>query len=239
MKTKDRKKRTLVLIISTIIFLILVFLAYTLFWPSSQILGKTLYTYEANNNGFQQIIVLTFDDGPGAETDQILDVLQEHNVKATFFVVCNRFDSESIGQVSDKNTELLKRISAEGHSIGLHGNNHDIFESYTELKACKETLENITGQEIKYYRPPWGIKVPSKMKTATELNLKVVTWSLFPRDYSADSKEIIIKRIERNLKNKDIVCLHDGPEYRQNTLEALPEIINYAKTKGYLFVKLD
>jgi peptidoglycan/xylan/chitin deacetylase (PgdA/CDA1 family) len=69
--------------------------------------------------------------------------------------------------------------------------------------------------------------------------LTVVTWSVFPRDYSAKNPEIIIKRVERNLEANSIICFHDGPANRENTADALPEILRFIDEKKYKVGNLD
>jgi peptidoglycan-N-acetylglucosamine deacetylase len=216
-KTKTVLKR-LIITISVLILLTLFFL-YSLWWPSSQVFWKTTY----KNSGSH--ISLTFDDGPGLETPLIFSTLQENNVTATFFVVCS--------QINENEKGLIKNMSGSGMEIGLHGASHVIGENYTTLKACKEMLENITGKPVLYYRPPYGFKAPRTMKAARELNMTIVLWSVFPRDYKAKSSDIIISRVEHRLFPGAIICMHDGPENRARTALALQEIISYAKEKEY------
>jgi peptidoglycan/xylan/chitin deacetylase (PgdA/CDA1 family) len=208
MKNTPRK-----LIISTLAGLIILFFLYALWWPSSQVFWRT--AYKTNDES----VLLTFDDGPGPETPLILDTLKYNNIKSIFFVTCTHIDAGE--------EKILQRAVREGHSIGLHGKTHRINEGYDSLKECKEVIENITGTAVEYYRPPYGFKAPRTMNSASELNLTVVLWSNFPRDYNAKSSEQIISRVTRNLKPGDIVCLHDGPEHREKTADAVQGIIDY------------
>ncbi|MGV8169035.1 MAG: polysaccharide deacetylase family protein, partial [Candidatus Nanoarchaeia archaeon] len=207
------------IIVFCLLVVLILFFLYSLWGPSSQIFWKTMY--KTNDGSF----LLTFDDGPGPETPQILKTLKENNETAIFFVVCEHIQEEDIA--------VLKQMASDGNEIGLHGKTHVINENYDSLRECKERLESITGKEIKYYRPPYGFKAPRTMKAAKELNLTVVLWSNFPRDYNAKSSEIIVKRVTRNLNEGDIICLHDGPENRKNTADALGEIIKEIKQKNY------
>jgi peptidoglycan-N-acetylglucosamine deacetylase len=214
-----------------IIFLIIVsilFAIYAIDIPRSQILGKTVYKLNKDNSS---AILLTFDDGPGPQTPIIFEELKKENISAIFFVVCDH--------ISEEEKPLLKQMSQDEQIIALHGKNHHIFEKSSDIKECKEEIENITGQKIKYYRLPYGIRTLNKMALAKELNLTIMTWNIFPKDYKASSSEEIILKVEKRLKPQAIICMHDGPENREKTVKALPEIIRYAKEKGYTFKKME
>jgi len=193
------------------------------------VLGKTVYKLNEDRN--TSFLLLTFDDGPGPETPIIFEELKKENITAIFFVVCSH--------ISEDEKPLLKQMAQEGQEIALHGVDHHVFEKSSDIKKCKEEIENITNQKIKYYRFPYGIRTLNKLKLAKELNLTVITWNIFPKDYNANSTEVIILRVERNLKPGAIICMHDGPENRMKTAEALPEIIKYARQKGYEFKALE
>lgn len=216
-KTISKTKKYFFTIILGLVFILSLFLLYSLWIPSSQVFGKTIYKNPNNS------VLLTFDDGPGPETENILNILKEENATAIFFITCEHINESEIS--------LIKRMSEEGNTVALHGYNHKIFQGYEELNLCKQILEEITGNKIIYFRPPYGFKSPNTMFAAKKLNLTVVTWSVFPRDYIADNPEQIIKRVKPNLKSNSIICLHDGPKDRDNTAEALPEIIRIINEK--------
>lgn len=196
--------------------LLAAFFFYAFWVPSSQVFWKTMHKTSDGS------ILLTFDDGPGPETPMILDTLSENNMTAIFFVVCEH--------VQEQDVVILQRMVAEGNEIGIHGKNHVINENYASIKECKENIEWITGKPVKYYRPPYGFKAPRAMNAAKDLNLTIVLWSVFPRDYTASSSALIVKRVTRDLEPGDIICTHDGPENRLKTAEALQPIISYIKT---------
>ncbi|MGV8162762.1 MAG: polysaccharide deacetylase family protein [Candidatus Nanoarchaeia archaeon] len=199
------------MLIITLTLLVLVLIFYSFWIPSSQVFWKTMH--KTNDSS----ILLTFDDGPGPETPIILETLSKNNITAIFFIVCNHIQEEDI--------PVLIEMVANGNEVGLHSKNHVVNENYASIKECKESIEEITGQQVKYYRPPYGFKTPRSMNAAQNLNMTIVLWSVFPRDYSAKSSSIIVKRVTRHLKPGDIICLHDGPEHRENTAQALQEII--------------
>jgi peptidoglycan/xylan/chitin deacetylase (PgdA/CDA1 family) len=204
---------------SIIFIAAILFLLYAVWLPSSQILGRT--TYKNENN----VVSLTFDDGPGPDTANILRILKENNLTATFFITCEHIDESEI--------PLIKEMSENGDVVALHGENHKMFQGYKKLDSCKQMLENITGKEIKYFRPPYGFRSPNTIIASHQLKMTVVTWSVFPRDYMAKNPEQIIERVKKNLKSDSIVCFHDGPSNRENTADALPDIIQYIKEKHY------
>ncbi len=221
-KNKNSEKKTKksifqIILISAISILIVFFILYSIWFPSSQILGETIYKNENDS------VILTFDDGPGENTEDIVDFLNYKNITAIFFITCTH--------INDSEIDLIKKMSSNGNTIALHGYSHKKFQGYNELNYCKQILENITGKEVVYFRPPYGFKSPNTMSAAKKLNLTVMTWSLFPRDYSAKNPEKIIKRVKRNLKKNSIICLHDGPSERENTEQALPEIIRIINEK--------
>jgi peptidoglycan-N-acetylglucosamine deacetylase len=198
--------------------LIIGFLLYGLWYPPSQVFIDATY----NNN---PELMLTFDDGPGENTQEILNILNSQNKTAAFFITCDHIDKSEIS--------LIKKISDDGHIVALHGKNHLFFQKRESLSSCKEQLENITGQKVKYFRPPYGFRSPGAIIGAKKMNLTLVTWSVFPRDYSANSHEQISNRVENNFKSDSIICLHDGPAERDNTVRALPEILRIIDEKEY------
>ena len=116
-KRKENKKKPIIVLSAT--FLFIVFLLYSLWIPSSQIFGKTIY-----KNSVPEII-LTFDDGPGPETERIADTLNDNNISAIFFFTCTH--------INESEREWIKKISEEGHNIALHGYNHKAFQGYEKL----------------------------------------------------------------------------------------------------------
>lgn len=187
-------------------------------------------------------IALTFDDGPYEPyTTDLLNNLQKENVKATFFIIAEQ---------AEKYPAVVKRIAAEGHTIGLHQYKHtdSLKLSAAELKASllrgKEALEKITGQKVKFWRPCHGFRDGVVLKVAQELNLTVVNWDNIPRDWTLINAEEITRRVVKDAQDGNIVLLHDGdsPTYihpRTETVQAVPKIIAELKAQGYTFVKIE
>ncbi|MCY7377314.1 MAG: polysaccharide deacetylase family protein [Pyrinomonadaceae bacterium] len=218
---------------SGVVWAIVYYLTYAV---RSQVLGKTIWSGNARNNS----VALTFDDGPAPDTLEILDILREENMKATFFL---------IGKQVEKYPEIAKRITDENHQIGNHSYSHPIFlfcgadKTSRELEKTQEIIKEATGITPKLARPPCGVRSPAYFAAAEELGLQTVQWS----DAGFDWKKISAKRIARNVletvQNNSIVLLHDGDSSgksnRQATVKALPLILRGLKEKGLHVAPLD
>lgn len=187
-------------------------------------------------------VALTFDDGPDEKyTPQVLDVLKEKNVPATFFV---------IGENIENNIPLIKREYAEGHEIGNHTFTHPNLEITTddrervELRSTRLLLESILGRSTVLFRPPYNTDAEPKnlfqmrsLAVANNEDFISVTAFIDPNDWEegvhADS---IIDRAQKMKNMGNVILLHDAGGNREQTIEALPKIIDYYKSQGYTFV---
>ena len=188
--------------------------AYAALWPGSEIFGSALIAPERAGE-----LTLTFDDGPNPKwTPRLLDVLGEHGVKATFFMLGERAQTEP---------ELVQRIAAEGHLIGNHSWSHPNLaltaasKVRAELTQTSNTLEQIVGERVKYFRPPFGARRPVVFRIARELGLRVVTWNAMTSDWNEHSADRIagelaakIDRLARRARAANVV-LHDGGHLEQ------------------------
>lgn len=188
----------------------------------------------------KKIIALTFDDGPdGKYTPQILDILKENDVKATFFVV---------GEMVETHPEVLKREFEEGHEIGNHTFTHmnictDSVEKLNkELTKTQELIKKVTGEEPNLFRPPYRAINENLFNLIKSKNMKVVLWSDFDaRDWSNPGVDRIINTIEKNIKNGSIILLHDYNNVRSDksqTVKALERIVPDLKKQGFEFVTI-
>lgn len=190
----------------------------------------------------QKLVAITFDDGPYPPyTDQILDILKEYQVPATFFL---------IGKNADKYPELVKREVAEGHQIGNHTYDHvDLLKAdgktiADEVDRTNKIILAITGQIPKVVRPPHGFRDSVVMEAMAKRGLKVVEWSVVSRDWTNPGVETIVGRTMANVKNGSIILLHDGDGVaqtasRSQTVQATRQIILQLKAAGYKFVTVD
>ncbi len=216
--------------------------AYASLYPGSQIFGKALIAPRRAGE-----IALTFDDGPNpAWTPRLLDVLAEHGVKATFFMLGSRAEGAH---------ELVRRVAAEGHLIGNHSWSHpNLARSAAarvreELNRTSAVLEQITGEPVRYFRPPFGARRPVVFKIARELGLTPVLWNAMTSDWSEKDAEKIAgalaKRID-GLKTSGWaanVVLHDGGHLVQGTDRGpsvgAAEILMRKYKEGLQFVRMD
>ena len=185
---------------------------------------------------------LTFDDGPYPPyTDRLLDVLKAKRVHATFFLVAEQ---------AQQYPELVRRMTAEGHTVGLHAFRHRDFlklmeeEKRKDLEQGKNLLRDITGKNPVYWRPPHGFRDFSVMETAVAQSLTVVNWSVIPRDWTGIDSQEIYRRVMDKADDGAIVLLHDGdsPGYkasRQATVDAVDPLIDSLREKGYHLVSLE
>lgn len=164
-------------------------------------------------------MALTFDDGPHPLTNKVLDLLKKYDMKATFFC---------IGKEVEKYPEIVQRIINEGHEIGNHTFTHSkqmgfksTNEVYNETQQCSKTVQEITGKEMVFFRPPFGVTNPSIAKAVQLSNMKVIGWSIRSLDTVAKSSEDILNRILSKVKKGDVVLLHDNRELTIKTLEQL------------------
>ena len=176
-------------------------------------------------------IAITFDDGPHPKfTPQLLDGLKERNVKASFFV---------IGELAEKNPELIKRETKEGHLIGNHTYHHVDIAKVSDEKAREEiqrtnaVIQEITGEEVDFIRPPFGVW---QKKLEKEMEVLPVLWSVDPLDWTTENTDEIVNKVVTKVKENDIILLHDC---YQSSVDAALRIIDILTKEGYEFVTAD
>ena len=160
-----------------------------------------------NDYMYDRIVAITFDDGPCSRTtNRLLDGLKERNVKATFFLV---------GENAESNEKVVKRMYEEGHLIGNHTYSHikldecNISSAVGEINKTNEIIKSITGEDVKYIRPPYG---------------------------ATTDTAYVVKSVVYKVKNGDIILLHD---IYDSSVEAALEIIDRLSSKGFVFVTVD
>lgn len=190
----------------------------------------------------KKVVALTFDDGPYSPyTEKVLAVLKKKKVHATFFIV---------GENALARPDLVRKIQADGHLIGTHTQHHkdllrlDGQELQDEMAMGVESIRRITGVAPHFIRPPHGFKDYKVIEQAEKLGLTVVNWDVIPRDWTNPGTETIISRVVDNVKPGSVILLHDGDSpantgSREQTVEALPKIIDLLSSEGYTFVRID
>jgi peptidoglycan-N-acetylglucosamine deacetylase len=182
---------------------------YASLWPTSQLFGRTLVAGREPRE-----LALTFDDGPNpAWTPQLLDILAQNQVRATFFMV---------GRFAQAERELARRVLAAGHLIGNHSWSHPNLartaaaQVREELSRTSDALAQILGQPVCYFRPPYGARRPVVLRTAREIGMIPVLWNAMTTDWRERSADRIAQRLEEMIgKNEHAgwattIVLHDG-----------------------------
>lgn len=193
----------------------------------------------------KKVVYLTFDDGPSSKmTDQVLDILKEHDIKATFFV---------IGRNVEAYPEILKRIHSEGHGIGIHTYSHDYNKIYAspdalekDIEACLRSVRKVLGEDFttNIYRFPGGSFRSNKdifIKRVEDMGYVYFDWNVLNGDAEGKnpSEEYLIKRFNETSKGFNIILslMHDT-NAKTNMPNTLPEIIERLKSEGYKFKSL-
>lgn len=211
------------------VLIALILLTSTAF--STNVKSKPVYHCNRNNSNR---IAITFDDGPHPKhTPEILDILEENNVKATFFL---------IGQNVKNYPDCAKRILRDGHEVGNHTYSHRVLKSLTREKIEKEITEmenqlsKIANYHPKLIRPPCGMYNDALVKTADETGYKIILWSIDTKDWAHSSTESIVSNVVTNVRGGDIILFHDYISGEDGTPDALKVIIPKLKSMGYEFV---
>ncbi|MCL1869136.1 MAG: polysaccharide deacetylase family protein [Promicromonosporaceae bacterium] len=174
-----------------------------------------------------QTVHLTFDDGPGAHTEQILDILKAKGVHATFYAVGNR---------AKDHPDTLRRILAEGHRLGNHSTTHPDLTKLTraqveaEIVTTQDTLTQITGLRPTAFRPPYGAVDDVVRQVAAEQHLSVDLWTVDPEDWKQPGAAVVRDRVLAAARPGSVVLLH---VLTQGTVDALPGIIDGLRAKGF------
>ena len=194
--------------------------------------AKTVYQVAPSNK--EKVIALTIDDGPWPKTTaEMLDILKQNQVKATFFWV---------GSALQENPEIGKRVVAEGHAIGNHTWHHwyrkmDEATAKSEIEKTNELIYQTTGVKTSFFRPPGGYLNNGLATYAKSQKNSVVMWSVTSADTDPRAKyQVFVKNVLRDAKPGAIVLMHDGGGNRERTVKALPAIISGLKQQGYRFV---
>ena len=176
-------------------------------------------------------IALTFDDGPHPYyTEELLDGLKERGVVATFFVT---------GEHASLHPDVIKRMQEEGHLIGNHTYSHmqltkknrEKFKE--ELVKTNEVLQEITGVEVEYVRPPYGSWDKS---FEAELNMIPVLWTIDPLDWCSSNVGCITDRVVEKAGENEIILMHD---YYDTSVTAALRVVDELLEEGYVFVTVE
>ncbi len=189
----------------------------------------------------EKVVYLTFDDGPASEnTPAVLDILQRHGIKATFFIVGNQ---------AERYPDIVRRLYQEGHAIGNHSYNHvyrDLYQSsntyVAQLQHTDDIIQNVIGVRPRISRAPGGSAGSFTKEYWDKLSKQgyvEVGWNISSGDASNAKAGRIVDNIVAQMKNKNlwshaIVLMHDGRGHSE-TVKALPEIIKFYQDRQFEF----
>jgi peptidoglycan/xylan/chitin deacetylase (PgdA/CDA1 family) len=178
-------------------------------------------------------IALTFDaGGPSEPTARILDILAQHHVHSTFFIT---------GDWANLNSDLVRRISNEGHEIGNHTMHHPDLRTLqdqgvcTELNQADQVISTLTGVTTRpYYRPPYGGRDDRVRGLAAQIGYRTVYWTIDTLDWQTTATpDSITKIVMDNINNGAIILMHAGSQVESETLDAL---MTKLEQRGYQMV---
>lgn len=180
-------------------------------------------------------IAITIDDGPDPRwTPQVLQVLRENHVKATFCM---------IGTRAQQYPDLVRAVSAEGHRLCDHSVDHDVTMDHKpvpyqrqQIVDAKAMIEQaVPGVAVRYYRAPGGAFTPDSRAIAAASGMRPLGWSVDPKDWSRPGLPAIVATVEGKLPAQPTVLFHDGGGDRSETVAALTEYLPWLTARGYTF----
>lgn len=202
---------------------------------SSQLFGRTIWKGPAG----RRALALTFDDGPSESTPQLLDVLEDFGVRATFF---------QCGHHVRRLPEIALRCLSRGHEINNHSDTHPAFFLrspdfiFDQLLRAQEAITETTGHKPVYFRAPFGVRWFGLRSAQERLSLTGVMWTAIARDWTLPAGEIV-KRMKPRARPGSILCFHDGRElvHRPDisaTVDAVRTLLPYWLESGFEFLTL-
>ncbi len=192
------------------------------------VLGYTPFVKEGGAKG--RDIALTFDDGPGPYTPQVISVLEQYHVKATFFVIgrmLRYFSASTVREIED------------GDVIGDHTETHPMLahmsahEQYEEMFEQGARIELLGAKRPVLFRPPYGSFNATTFQQLKRLHQLMVLWSVDTGDFEQPGVSVIVQRALEGAHPGAIILMHDAGGTRTQTIEALPQIIKALRAKGY------
>ena len=194
--------------------------------------GQIIWDIKTN----EKIVALTFDDGPHPKyTREVLDILAQYDAKATFFLV---------GELADKNPEVVFQMYEEGHELANHTYTHPfritLPNLLEEIKQTNETIFSITGYSPDLFRPVEGQYTDALIDAVTKEGYRVVMWSwhLDTEDWKDPGVDQIGNRVIGGTTPGNVILFHDGGGNREQTVKALEQIMPVLKDEGYRFVTI-
>lgn len=184
-------------------------------------------------------IALTFDDGPDTVyTPEIMDILKQEKIKATFFL---------IGKRAQLFPDVVERMVREGHVVGNHSMTHANIAKLSrekineEVKQAEEVLSKLAGYRPSLFRSPYGSLNPEQVKQIGDLKYKIIGWNVDSLDWKSLSAEQVQYNILENVREGSIILQHSSGSAKEDltgSVEALRRVIKTLKKEGYKFVTI-
>ena len=177
-----------------------------------------------------KVIALTFDDGPGPYTAQLLDILDQHGAKATFFLIGSKVSAQA---------DVLRRIHVRGHQLGNHSWSHPelpklpVDQIAGEIDRTNEAIKQATGIKPTVMRPPYGAVNSAVLEQLRLRGMSSILWSVDTRDWADRNSDIVCSRAVAGAHPGAIILMHD---IHQTSVGAVPCILSALKQQGYSFV---
>ena len=184
---------------------------------------------------------ITFDDGPSADTPRVVEILDRHQVKATFFVLAAN---------ARRHPDALRLLAERGHTVAIHGVTHKKIHRDSqaaverELSAALDELSALGVAPVRLYRPPHGLKSTAALAAARRLGCQLWAWSRGVWDTDRPDPDVLVRRATRFARPGMVLLLHDGrgDEERPDIepmLSALPRVLERLRADGFTFLTLD
>jgi peptidoglycan/xylan/chitin deacetylase (PgdA/CDA1 family) len=206
--------------------------------PAFDPLGRVKWRLPSSS---EKRCAITFDDGPSADTDKVLEILEKHDVKATFFILAGN---------ARRHKAVMKRLVEHGHTIAVHGTTHrklheatdDVIEK--ELTTAAAQLEELGAKPARLYRTPHGLKNAAVFRVAKRTGYELWAWSRGIWDTDRPAPEVLVDRATRFARSGMVLLLHDGRGDEETPdigpmVAALPDILVRLRDAGFRFVTLD
>jgi peptidoglycan/xylan/chitin deacetylase (PgdA/CDA1 family) len=203
--------------------------------PTGQWYGRT---FTGLKPGTKQL-ALTYDDGPNdPHTLRLLEVLAQHNVRATFFL---------IGRYVNRRPDIVRELVRAGHVVGNHTFSHpnliyvSAVQTRMQLQDCQQALADAVGEHSRLFRPPFGGRRPGTLRIARALGLEPVMWNVTGWDWQGKPAEYVERKVRQQIRGGNVILLHDGDHEafgadRSQTVIATDRLIARYKSEGYEFV---